>query len=96
MGARGPGNSVRSRLASSTSSAKVLDANSGRHGALFANDDANVCKLHFGPGPATATDYSVLIPANGTYTLLPGQWAGPVYAIWGTAGSGGLSTTELT
>lgn len=97
MGARGPGNSVLSVLASSTTTAKALSANSGRQGATFCNDDANPCKLKFGNAAISgATDYSVQIPTLGSYTLLPGQWAGEVHAIWGTAGAGGLRITEFT
>lgn len=91
---------VITRVAASIASVLLKAANADRISLVIVNDSNRVLYVHFGGGPATATDY--------TYKLGPddrldpesfGGWDGAVYGIWagvGPALSGAAQITELT
>lgn len=83
-----------SRLAATTSASTAVVQDPMRKGLIFQNDDANRVYLLSGPGTVSSTNYTVslaqyenaAIPAN----MAHHRWT----AIWSTAGSGGLNSTE--
>jgi hypothetical protein len=82
-------------LASETTTAQAVAANSSRRGLILNNTDANPCFVKFGE-TATTSDFSVRLAASETLVLLGAVcYTGRIDAIWGTAGSGSLVVTEL-
>jgi len=82
-------------VASSTNSATLLAANGSRIGAVISNSDANPLFIRIGGGTASASDFSVVIPTNSTYTV-PFAYNGAISGIWGTDGAGHAGITEYT
>lgn len=82
-------------VASSTTSATMLAANASRTGLVLSNSDANAFYGRFGGTAASATAFSVTIPAGGTIQLSPAPKEA-LQGIWPTAGTGYLGITELS
>jgi hypothetical protein len=81
-------------LASAATSAQLLAANANRIGLTLTNTDANGVYVYFGT-TATATKFTVLIPADGYYEMPQPIYTGRIDAIWSANGSGSLIGTEL-
>lgn len=83
------------RVATSTSSATIANAQSGRRGYIIVNDSAVVLYVLFGTGSASATNYSVQLAAGATYEHVYGTaaYAGPIQAI--TASSTGNAQVTI-
>lgn len=82
-------------LASSASSAQLLASTAGRRGLILTNTDANGVYVKFGT-TASATSFTVLIPAGGYWEMPQPVYTGRIDAIWIADGSGSLFSTELT
>ena len=81
-------------LASAATSAQLLAANSARKGLVLTNTDANGVYVKYGT-TASATSFTVLIPANGYWEMPLPTYTGRIDAIWAADGSGSLYATEL-
>lgn len=85
-----------SALASSASNGTLLAANPGRIGLIVQNTDANALYLKFGATAVIASSWTVKVPANDGYWVMPEPiWTGQIDAIWAGDGSGSAFTTEL-
>lgn len=84
-----------SALASSASSAQLLASTAGRRGLTLYNTDANGVYVKYGT-TASATSFTVLIPASGYWEMPRPIYTGRIDAIWAADGSGSLYATELT
>lgn len=74
----------------------VLTANAGRLGAVFVNDGPNKAYLLLTTtGPAAANTCTVIIPANGMYTIEKGGYTGNCHMVGDVAG-GTFRVTEFT
>lgn len=82
-------------LASSATSAQALASTAGRRGCMMFNDDANAVLIKFGT-TASATSYTVKIPADSYWEMPAPIYTGRIDAIWLADGSGSLRITELT
>lgn len=82
-------------LASSATSAQLLASTVGRRGLMLTNTDANGVYVKFGT-TASATSFSVFIPAGAFYVMDPPIYTGRIDAIWVADGAGSLIATELT
>lgn len=98
----GPSTGTPSAVASTTTATTVLAANTGRMGATFTNDDANILYLLVASsGTASATVYSVPLAGNGGYYELPLMknglpYTGIITGVWSADGSGSVRVTEYT
>lgn len=81
-------------LASSASSAQLLAANANRKGLLLTNTDANAVYLYYGT-TATATKFTVKIPADGYWEMPRPIYTGRIDVVWSADGSGSLIGSEL-
>ena len=81
-------------LASAATSAQLLAANTARIALTLTNTDANAVYVYFGT-TATATKFTVKIPADGYYEMPQPIYTGRIDAIWASDGSGSLIGTEL-
>ena len=82
-------------LASTAASQSVLGSTTGRRGLMLFNDDANAVLIKYGT-TASATSYTVNIPAGGYWEMPMPIYTGAIDAIWLADGSGSLRITELT
>jgi hypothetical protein len=81
------------------SSTTVLAANTARKGASFFNDSTALLYLAFASTTASATVYSVQVPAGGYFELPSwpsGVYRGIVVGIWASNASGAVRVTEFT
>lgn len=81
-------------LASSASSAQLLAANASRSGLLLNNTDANAVYLYYGT-TATASKFTVKIPADAYWEMPQPIYTGRIDVIWAADGSGSLIGSEL-
>lgn len=81
------------RTAASASSVTLCAANTTRRKLQIANDPGGSTLYVAFASPASATAYTVAIPAGGLYEDMNAQ--GAVYGIWASA-SGGCCVTEWT
>jgi len=97
--ATGPTTATLNATAATVTSFVAMASNSSRKGGVFINDDTNVCYLLLASGTASTTNFSVTVDPNGGLFELPvcqgGVYTGEINAVWATAGSGSLRTTEL-
>lgn len=82
-------------LASSASSAQLLASTAGRKGLILTNTDANQVYVKYGT-TASATSFTVIIPANSYWEMPQPIYTGRIDAIWAADGAGSLYSTELT
>lgn len=80
-------------------STTILAANASRKGATVFNDSTAVLYLALSDTTASATAYTVQIPAGGYYELPVcdgGVYTGKIVGIWASDASGAARVTELT
>jgi hypothetical protein len=82
-------------LASTAASQSALASNTARRGVLMFNDDANAVLIKYG-ATASATSYTVKIPADSYWEMPMPIYTGAIDAIWLVDGSGSLRITELS
>jgi hypothetical protein len=90
-----PTTGAQTSVASSTSSVTILAASASRKGAGILNDDANDLRLLLGPGSASATNYTVLLPSGGYYEV-PYGYTGVISGIWSADGTGSARVTAFS
>lgn len=81
------------------SSTTILAANTSRKGATVFNDSTSVLYLALSDTTASATVYTVQLPANTGYELPPtegGCYTGKIVGIWSADASGAARVTEFT
>lgn len=83
-----------SAVASAATSATLLAANSNRKGVMIHNTDANALYVKYG-ATASATSFTALIAANGSWTMPDPIYQGVIDGIWASDGSGSAYITEL-
>lgn len=86
--------STLSNVSSSATSVTVLASNSSRRQATVYNDSTAILYLKFG-ATASATSYTVQLPAAGYYELPQPVYTGILDGIWASA-NGNARVTELT
>lgn len=77
----------------------ILAANADRKGAAVFNDSTALLYLALANVTASATNYSVQIPAGGYFELPPcdgGVYTGVIKGIWASDASGAARVTEWT
>src|SRR5690242_12049017 len=89
----GASTATLSSVASSASSVKVLDANTGRLGATIFNESTAILYVKLGTTASTSS-YTVQVAASGYYEV-PFQYSGRIDGIWASA-NGNARVTELT
>lgn len=84
-------------VAASVASVTLLANNSQRRGALIFNDCAASLRIKFG-SDASATSFSVKIPAGGIFSFPEPAYTGVVAGIWPflSNASGFARVTEMT
>lgn len=83
-----------SSVAGSATSVVLLVANTARRKFHIFNDSIRTLKVHYG-GTASATAFTLLIPAQGSYESTVGDYTGALEGIWSSA-NGFARITELT
>lgn len=95
----GPTTGTITSVNDTASSTTVLAANAARKGATFFNDSTSILYLALSSVTASATVYSVQIPASGFYELPVGDggvYTGICVGIWAADASGAVRVTEFT
>ncbi len=87
---------TKSNVVAAITSTTILASNANRKGAIIYNDSTAILYLDLSGGTASATSYSVQIPANG-YFEVPGPaiYTGLVTGIWAAA-NGNARVTEFS
>lgn len=80
-------------VGASITSVSLLAANADRAGATFYNESTSVLYLAYG-ATASATAYTVAIPASGYYELPAPAYTGAISGIW-VAANGNARITEV-
>lgn len=83
-----------SAVASGVVSATLLAANASRRGATITNTDANALYVKYG-STASATSFTVTIPANGYWEMPYPTYTGIITGIWAADGTGSAIITEM-
>jgi hypothetical protein len=83
---------VTSNVASSATAVTVFPANARSMKRVIYNDSTAVLRLKFGAG-ASATSFTMAIPANALYEFPTPLYRGVVTGIWESA-NGSARTTE--
>jgi hypothetical protein len=89
-----PSTGTLTSIASAATDTLILAANSSRKGAVVYNESTAVLYLLLATGTSSATAYSIQIPANGNFTLNPGEYTGIIKGIWASA-NGFARVTEF-
>ena len=80
-------------------STTILAANTSRKGATVFNDSTALLYLALSDTTASATAYTVQVPAGGFYELPPtegGCYTGKIVGIWASDASGAARVTEFS
>ncbi len=87
---------TKANVVAAITSTTILASNANRKGAIIYNDSTAILYLDLSGGTASATSYSVQIPANG-YFEVPGPaiYTGLVTGIW-VAANGNARVTEFS
>jgi len=72
----------------------ILSSNAARKGAVIYNESTAILYLRLSSGVASATAYSVQVPANGTYKIELNEYTGIIKGIWAAA-NGFARVTEF-
>jgi len=89
-----PDTGTLANVSASASNQTLLAANAARKGAMIYNDSSATLYVKFGT-TASATSYTVLMPANSYYELPYPVYTGIIDGIWSSA-TGSARVTELT
>lgn len=79
---------------SANTNTTLLAANTARRKVLITNTDANALRVKLG-ATASATSFSVAIPANGYWEMPDPPYTGIIDGIWDADGSGAAIITEM-
>lgn len=90
----GPANATISSIASSASSVILLASNPVRKGFIMFNDSTKVAAIAYA-ATASATTFTVRMPAGSLYEINNSSYTGSVSAIWNAA-NGFMRITELS
>jgi len=82
-------------VASLATSQTIKAAVTGRRGLLIVNTDANTLRIKYS-ATASASSFSVAIPANGYWEMPQPIYTGIIDGIWDADGAGSAFVTELT
>lgn len=88
------GTATLTNVASSATSVALLAANTARKGLIVENDSTAIAFLKFG-ATASATSFSVRLPANTRWEMSAPVYTGQIDAIWASA-NGAARVTQLT
>ena len=91
-------NATRSDVAQSAASVTLIPAANGggsHRGCYIWNDAAANLRIRLGPAPATATDFSVVIPPQMLWEMPFPFYVGEIRGIWDAAGGGAARITQL-
>ena len=88
-----PSSASTSNVSSSATNVTLLSSNASRRGASFYNDSTQVAYLKYGV-TASATSYTVQIPAGGYFELHFPAYTGQIDCIWASA-NGSMRVTEF-
>lgn len=72
--------------------AVLLAANGARKGVIIQNDGSTALSLAFA-STASATAYTILIPAAGSWTMGDFVYGGPISGIWAGSPTGNARVT---
>ena len=86
---------TKSNVTSVATSTTLLASNANRRGFIVYNESTSILRLSFGATVASATSYSVAIPANSSYVGDVPLYTGEIRGIWVTA-NGAARVTEFT
>jgi hypothetical protein len=89
------GGATVATIASAATSAQMVAANTARNTLILSNSDANAFYGRFGTTDASASAFSIIIPANETRVISPAP-TDALQGIWAADGSGYLGITELS
>ena len=81
-------------VASTTSDSTILAANALRGGAIIYNESTSILYLLLASGVSSTTAYSMQVPANGNFTISPGDYTGIIKGNWASA-NGFARVTEF-
>lgn len=81
-------------LASTTTSAQLIAANTARKGMVLTNTDSNSVYIYYGT-TAVATKFTVIIPPGALWEMPWPIYTGRIDAIWAGNGTGSLIGSEL-
>lgn len=90
----GPGTTAVTQVASSATSITLQAANTARRGLSIFNDSTATLYVKFGT-TASATSYTVQVPAGGYYETPQPTYTGRIDGIWASA-NGNAYVTEAT
>lgn len=82
-------------VTSSASDGTILAANTLRKGVIIDNESTAVLYLLLAVGTSSTSVYSIRVPANGNFSLVPGEYTGVIKGIWASA-NGFARVTEFT
>jgi len=91
---KGPSGSAITSVAAAVVSTQLLAANAARKGAVFYNNSSSAVNIALANVNAVVS-FSLILPANSSFTLQHGDYTGRVNAAWATA-TGSMLVTELT
>lgn len=89
-----PATGTLTSVTSATADTTVLASNSARKGALIYNESTAILYLLLATGTSSTSAYSLQVPANGSFTLNPGEYSGIIKGIW-SAANGFARVTEF-
>jgi hypothetical protein len=89
------GTATRSSVGDAAADTLVLAANALRKGATVFNESTAILYLGLGTTAASATNYTVQIPASGYYEV-PFWFSGQIRGYWASDAGGNARVTELT
>ena len=89
-----PSTGTQTSVTSVASDVTILASNVSRGGAIIYNESTSVLYLLLATGTSSTTLYSIQVPANGNFTLNPGEYTGVIKGNWATA-NGFARVTEF-
>lgn len=90
-----PASATVTAVGQSASTVTLLSANTARKGGIIYNNAVLPLKVKFGAG-ASASDFSLELPARATYELSFPAYTGQITGVWAGAGGGTAQVTETT
>lgn len=87
--------SLITRVTSAAADTLILAANQNRKGATIYNESTAILYLVLSAATATITNYSVQIPASGSFVLQETDYVGQIRGIWAAANGAAMVTEFL-